>query len=100
MNTERFERLPYAIVGAAVARDPQRPGGFGCLVRVAGIERRRRVVLDAELDRLRDLRSGKFGDDAEGKVDARRDPAAVKTLPSRTIRAFSWRAPTSGNRST
>ena len=46
---------------------------FGCLVRVAGVEGRSRVVLDGELDRLRDLQPGKFGDDTECEVDSRSD---------------------------
>ena len=42
---------------------------------MAGVEGRRGVVLDAELDRLRHLRPGELGDDGEGEVDARRDAA-------------------------
>jgi hypothetical protein len=58
-----------------VALNHERHGDLGCLVREAGIEGRRRVVLDPELDSLRDLRSAKFGDDAECEVNSRSDAA-------------------------
>lgn len=55
-----------------VTLDHQRHCRIGCLVGVAGIEGRRRVVFDAELDGLRDVRPGDFGNDGEGEVDSSR----------------------------
>src|SRR5690349_14158343 len=60
-------------VGVCVALDHKRDGRIGCLVRVAGIEGRRRVVLDTELDCLRDFRPSDFSNDAECEVNTCRD---------------------------
>ena len=60
-------------VGPFVAVNHESRRRLRCLVRVAGIEGRRWVVLDAELDCLRDLRPGKFGHDAECEVNSCRD---------------------------
>src|ERR1700692_324865 len=70
-EVQSFESSPNPFVGICIAFNHERRGGFGCLVRVACIERWRRVVLDTELDSLRDLRSSKFGDDAECEINSR-----------------------------
>jgi hypothetical protein len=67
-DIQLLESLPNPRAGL-VALNHQRFGRLGCLVGVAGIEGRRRVVLDRELDGFRDLRTGKFGDDAKCEVD-------------------------------
>jgi hypothetical protein len=53
------------------------------------MEGRRRVALEAELERLRDFRSGNLGDNAESESIPAETPPEVKTLPSCTIRLFS-----------
>ena len=67
-------------VSNRVALNHERRSRLGCLVRVAGIEERRRVVLNPELDSLRDLRSSKFGNDAEGEVNSRSDATCCEDI--------------------
>ena len=50
------------------------------LLGAAGVERRLRVVLDAELHRLRDLVAGQDGGQAQRQVDAGRHPGAGQVL--------------------
>src|SRR4051794_2179947 len=47
----------------------QRPRRLACLVRMAGIEERRRIIFDAELDRPRHIGAGEFRNDGKGEVD-------------------------------
>ena len=72
-DRQALECLLNPRVGHRVALNHERLGRLGCLVRVAGIEGRGRVVLDPELDSLRDLRPGKFGDNSESKINPCRD---------------------------
>jgi hypothetical protein len=64
------EFLPYPRMGLSIAVYHERSGCLGGLVGVAGIEGRRWVVFDSELDGFRDFWSGKFGDDTECEVDS------------------------------
>ena len=69
-------------VGGGVAGAHQGEGRGRGLGGGAGVEGGCGVVLDAELDGLRDLGAGELGDDGEGEVDAgghaaRGDPVAV-----------------------
>lgn len=67
-DRQTVECLPNPRVGLFVALNHERNRRLGCLVRMASIEGRRRVIFDAELDGIRDLRPGKFPDDAECEV--------------------------------
>src|SRR5262245_8355136 len=53
-----FESLPYPGMRFYVALNHERHGRLGCLVRMARIEWWSRIVLDGELDGLRNLWPG------------------------------------------
>jgi hypothetical protein len=53
---------------------------------VAGVERRLRVVLDVELDRLGPLSAGDLAGQPQARSRPAETPAAVTTLPAGTIR--------------
>ena len=88
-NGKSFEVLPNPPCGRLIAMNHERGGRFGCLVRMAGIEWRRRVILEPELDSLRNVGAGKLGDRWKAKSIPAVTPPAVKTLPSCTTRPFS-----------
>ena len=77
----QFLKLPLnASVGRRIASKHKRDDRFGCLVRVARVEGRRRVVLDSELNSLRDLWSSKFGHDAKSEVNSGTDAAGGEDI--------------------
>jgi hypothetical protein len=69
-DAQFLECLLNSQVGHLVALNHERLGRLGSLVGMAGIVRRRQVILNPELDCLRDLRSSKFGDNAEREVNS------------------------------
>jgi hypothetical protein len=64
------EPLANTRVSLFVALNHERRHRLGCLVRVTGIEGRRRVVLNSKLNSLRDLGPSQFGHDAESEVNS------------------------------
>jgi hypothetical protein len=75
-----FEFVLNLHMSFRIALDHEHCCRLGRSVRVAGSERRGRRVLSAELNRLRNLRSRKLGQDMECEVDARGDAACRETI--------------------
>ena len=72
----RAPRILTVLQPRAQCRDERRVGG----ARRAGVERRRRVILDTELDLLGDLLAAELRRDKEREIDPRCDAATGDSI--------------------
>jgi hypothetical protein len=74
-------------------------GSFGRAIGMPGIERWIRIVLNTQLDALSHGVACDLGNNAEGKIDTRRDPARRDHIAVLDDPSLSYLAPTSGSSS-
>ena len=88
-GSSSFQPAADTFMSALIALDHKRGSGFRCLVGVASVIRRRRVILDGELYSLGDLGPCGSATTLKAKSTPADTPPEVMTLPSRTILALS-----------